>query len=135
MDENKFNIIFFYYLNNKYFISFEKIFEILKENILEELNIELNEGEHLKIYSCYNEIISNQNEYINYIKNYNLKELILNIKIIKGNEEENDENINEEFTFGNNYFNNNTNPIFMSDIIERITDLDEVIKKQKELNN
>lgn len=135
MDENKFNIIFFYYLNNKYFISFEKNFEILKENILEELNVELNEGERLKIYSCYNEIISNQNEYINYIKNYNLKELILNIKIIKGNEEENDENINEEFTFGNNYFNNNTNPIFMSDIIERITDLDEVIKKQKELNN
>ena len=135
MDENKFNIIFFYYLNNKYFISFEKNFEILKENILEELNIELNEGERLKIYSCYNEIISNQNEYINYIKNYNLKELILNIKIIKGNEEENDENINEEFTFGNNYFNNNTNPIFMSDIIERITDLNEVIKKQKELNN
>ena len=131
MDENKFYIIFFYYLNIKYFISFEEEFETLKQNIIEELNIELKEGEKLEIYSYYNELISNQNEYNEYIKNLNLKELILNIKLIKGNEKIVNEK--EEISFRNNNFNYSSNPLFMSDIIETITDMDEIRKRQKEL--
>ena len=131
MDGNKFSIIFFYYLNIKYFISFEEDFETLKENIIEELNIELKEGEKLEIYSYYNELISNQNEYNEYIKNLNLKELILNIKLIKGNEKIVNEK--EEISFRNNNFNYSSNPLFMSDIIETITDMDEIRKRQKEL--
>ena len=131
MDGNKFSIIFFYYLNIKYFISFEEEFETLKQNIIEELNIELKEGEKLEIYSYYNELISNQNEYNEYIKNLNLKELILNIKLIKGNEKKVNEK--EEISFRNNNFNYSSNPLFMSDIIETITDMDEIRKRQKEL--
>ena len=131
MDGNKFSIIFFYYLNIKYFISFEEEFETLKQNIIEELNIELKEGEKLEIYSYYNELISNQNEYNEYIKNLNLKELILNIKLIKGNEKKVNEK--EEISFRNNNFNYYSNPLFMSDIIETITDMDEIRKRQKEL--
>jgi hypothetical protein len=131
MDGNKFSIIFFYYLNIKYFISFEEEFETLKQNIIEELNIELKEGEKLEIYSYYNELISNQNEYNEYIKNLNLKELILNIKLIKGNEKIVNEK--EEISFRNNNFNYSSNPLFMSDIIETITDMDEIRKRQKEL--
>ena len=131
MDGNKFSIIFFYYLNIKYFISFEEEFETLKQNIIEELNIELKEGEKLEIYSYYNELISNQNEYNEYIKNLNLKELILNIKLIKGNEKIVNEK--EEISFRNNNFNYSSNPLFMSDIIETITDMDEITKRQKEL--
>ena len=128
MDGNKFSIIFFYYLNIKYFISFEEEFETLKQNIIEELNIELKEGEKLEIYSYYNELISNQNEYNEYIKNLNIKELILNIKLIKENEKKVNEK--EEISFRNNY---SSNPLFMSDIIETITDMDEIRKRQKEL--
>jgi len=131
MDGNKFSIIFFYYLNIKYFISFEEEFETLKQNIIEELNIELKEGEKLEIYTYYNELISNQNEYNEYIKNLNLKELILNIKLIKGNEKIVNEK--EEISFRNNNFNYSSNPLFMSDIIETITDMDEIRKRQKEL--
>jgi hypothetical protein len=131
MDGNKFSIIFFYYLNIKYFISFEEEFETLKQNIIEELNIELKEGEKLEIYSYYNELISNQNEYNEYIKNLNLKEIILNIKLIKGNEKIVNEK--EEISFRNNNFNYSSNPLFMSDIIETITDMDEIRKRQKEL--
>lgn len=131
MDGNKFSIIFFYYLNIKYFISFEEEFETLKQNIIEELNIELKEGEKLEIYSYYNELISNQNEYNEYIKNLNLKELILNIKLIKENEKKVNEK--EEISFRNNNFNYYSNPLFMSDIIETITDMDEIRKRQKEL--
>ena len=131
MDENKFYIIFFYYLNEKYFISFEEDFENLKQNIIEELNIELKEGEKLEIYSYYNELISNQNEYKQYINNFNLKELIVNIKIRKENEKEDDKT--EELTFKENFFLINLNPLYMSGVIETITDMEEIKKRQKEL--
>jgi len=131
MDENKFYIIFFYYLNEKYFISFEEDFENLKQNIIEELNIELKEGEKLEIYSYYNELISNQNEYKQYINNFNLKELIVNIKIRKENEKEDDKT--EELTFKENFCLNNLNPLYMSGVIETITDMEEIKKRQKEL--
>ena len=133
MDENKFYIIFFYYLNEKYFISFEEDFENLKQNIIEELNIELKEGEKLEIYSYYNELISNQNEYKQYINNFNLKELIVNIKIRKENEKEDDKT--EELTFKENFCLNNLNPLYMSGVIETITDMEEIKKRQKELDN
>ncbi len=131
MDGNKFSIIFFYYLNIKYFISFEEEFETLKQNIIEELNIELKEGEKLEIYSYYNELISNQNEYKQYINNFNLKELIVNIKIRKENEKEDDKT--EELTFKENFCLNNLNPLYMSGVIETITDMEEIKKRQKEL--
>ena len=131
MDGNKFSIIFFYYLNIKYFISFEEEFETLKQNIIEELNIELKEGEKLEIYSYYNELISNQNEYKQYINNFNLKELIVNIKIRKENEKEDDKT--EELTFKENFCLNNLNPLYMSGVIETITDMEEIKNRQKEL--
>ncbi len=103
----------------------------MKQNIIEELNIELKEGEKLEIYSYYNELISNQNEYKQYINNFNLKELIVNIKIRKENEKEDDKT--EELTFKENFCLNNLNPLYMSGVIETITDMEEIKKRQKEL--